>query len=198
MSSPLQGGTMKRGGRNWRAALAGVALAVAIGVAVVLLAGGGRAAAQSAGRGGESTAPRGSPSVAPHGPPAAPPPPGILALNGPNAVALHLKPRPGAALLFDVDSGRVLWKLHPMRIRPIASVTKIMTALLVSERLPVNSTALITKDAVRYTGSRWACCRAASACASRRCSTDCCCRPATTRPWRWPIASRDRTASSRA
>jgi D-alanyl-D-alanine carboxypeptidase (penicillin-binding protein 5/6) len=55
--------------------------------------------------------------------------------------------------MFDVGSGRVLWKLHPMRIRPIASVTKIMTALLVAERLPVNSTALITKDAIRYTGS---------------------------------------------
>jgi D-alanyl-D-alanine carboxypeptidase (penicillin-binding protein 5/6) len=145
---------MKRGGRNWRAALAGGALAVAIGVAVVLLAGG-----DSGGGGNPPAAVVRPAQPKPRHPSRREgrlprrPPPGILALNGANDVALHLKPRPGAALLFDLDSGRVLWKLHPMRIRPIASVTKIMTALLVSERLPVNATARITKKALRYTGS---------------------------------------------
>jgi D-alanyl-D-alanine carboxypeptidase len=81
------------------------------------------------------------------------PPPGIGSLAGPNLVSVHLKPRPGAALLFDVTTGRVLWKLHPLRVKPIASVTKIMTALLVAERLPASATARITKKAVRYTGS---------------------------------------------
>jgi serine-type D-Ala-D-Ala carboxypeptidase (penicillin-binding protein 5/6) len=80
------------------------------------------------------------------------PPPGIL-ISGPNAVTVHLRPKPAAALLFDLDTGRVLWRLHPMRVRPIASVTKIMTALLVAERLPYDATALIKKEAVRYTGS---------------------------------------------
>lgn len=80
------------------------------------------------------------------------PPPGI-SLAGRNLPGLHLKPRPKAALLFDVNSGRVLWSLHPLRVRPIASVTKIMTALLTTERLPVGATARISKKAVRYTGS---------------------------------------------
>ncbi|MEA2352174.1 MAG: hypothetical protein QOG41_2160 [Thermoleophilaceae bacterium] len=84
--------------------------------------------------------------------PARRPPPGIV-MGGPNAVTVHLRPKPRAALLFDLDTGRVLWRLHPMRVLPIASVTKIMTALLVAERLPYNATALIKKEAVRYTGS---------------------------------------------
>jgi D-alanyl-D-alanine carboxypeptidase len=79
-------------------------------------------------------------------------PPGISML-GQNAVNVHLRPKPGAALLFDVDTGRVLWALHPLRVRPIASVTKMMTALLAVERLPADSSALIKKEAVRYTGS---------------------------------------------
>jgi D-alanyl-D-alanine carboxypeptidase len=47
----------------------------------------------------------------------------------------------------------VLWRLHPLRIRPIASVTKLMTALLTVERLPPGASSLIKKEAVRYTGS---------------------------------------------
>jgi D-alanyl-D-alanine carboxypeptidase len=80
------------------------------------------------------------------------PPPGIT-IAGPNVVTVHLSPKPRAALLFDLDTGRVLWRLHPMRVLPIASVTKIMTALLASERLPDDATSLIKKEAVRYTGS---------------------------------------------
>jgi D-alanyl-D-alanine carboxypeptidase len=66
---------------------------------------------------------------------------------------MHLHPQPAAALLFDMRTGRVLWRLHPMRIRPIASVTKMMTALLVTERLPYHGRAKVRKDALRYTGS---------------------------------------------
>ncbi len=42
--------------------------------------------------------------------------------------------RPRAGLLFDVRTGRVLWRLNPSRRLPIASLTKMMTALLVVER----------------------------------------------------------------
>lgn len=79
-------------------------------------------------------------------------PPGI-SMSGPNAVTVHLNAKPAAGLLFDVDTGRVLWRLHPLSVRPIASVTKLMTVLLAVERLPPDSTALIKKEAVRYTGS---------------------------------------------
>jgi D-alanyl-D-alanine carboxypeptidase (penicillin-binding protein 5/6) len=43
---------------------------------------------------------------------------------------------PRAGLLFDIDTGRVLWRPRPTRVLPIASLTKMMTALLVAERLP--------------------------------------------------------------
>ena len=39
-----------------------------------------------------------------------------------------------SAVLMDRDSGRVLWKKNEHRRRPIASTTKIMTALLALER----------------------------------------------------------------
>jgi D-alanyl-D-alanine carboxypeptidase len=74
-------------------------------------------------------------------------------MSGANEVKVHLNPNPAAAMMFDVDTGHVLWRLKPMRVRPIASVTKIMTALLTVHRLPRDATSLIRKEAVRYTGS---------------------------------------------
>ncbi|HEX8074948.1 MAG TPA: serine hydrolase [Thermoleophilaceae bacterium] len=154
MNSPLQGGAKRRGRRRWPLLLGLAVLGVA--AVVVLLAG------SSGGDGGGADNPPAavvhrspkSASKKPRHPERLPrrPPPGI-SLSGPNLVAVHLKPKPGAALLFDVDTGKVLWKFHPMRVRPIASVTKVMTALLVTERLPVDATARITKKALRYTGS---------------------------------------------
>jgi D-alanyl-D-alanine carboxypeptidase len=79
-------------------------------------------------------------------------PPGI-SMEAQNAVDVRLRPKPAGALLFDLDTGRVLWQLHGLGIRPIASVTKMMTALLVAERLAPDETALITRDALRYRGS---------------------------------------------
>ena len=43
-----------------------------------------------------------------------------------------------SAILVDADTGRVLWALRPHRRRPIASTTKIMTALLTLQRLPLH------------------------------------------------------------
>ena len=36
--------------------------------------------------------------------------------------------------MFDVDSGEILWQRRPYRELPIASLTKMMTALLIAER----------------------------------------------------------------
>ena len=36
---------------------------------------------------------------------------------------------PAAGILFDVDTGEILWERHPDRELPIASLTKMMTAL---------------------------------------------------------------------
>jgi len=47
----------------------------------------------------------------------------------------------------------VLWSHEPLTVRPIASLTKIMTALLVVEHTNKYAKAKITPDALHYTGS---------------------------------------------
>jgi D-alanyl-D-alanine carboxypeptidase (penicillin-binding protein 5/6) len=46
--------------------------------------------------------------------------------------------RARSAILVDARTGRVLWALRPHRRRPIASTTKIMTAVLILKRLPLH------------------------------------------------------------
>jgi D-alanyl-D-alanine carboxypeptidase len=66
-------------------------------------------------------------------PRARPPPPYATA-----PAAIRARPRfkhpPRAALLWDVGSGRVLWSRYPARRRPVASLAKIMTAIVVDDR----------------------------------------------------------------
>jgi D-alanyl-D-alanine carboxypeptidase len=77
-----------------------------------------------------------------------------LALIGtPDPVQIRFGHQPRAGLLFDLDTGRVLWRKDPTRILPIASVTKIMTALVVADRVPQGSKVRITKEALAYQGS---------------------------------------------
>ena len=89
--------------------------------------------------------------------PVAPPPatsPLTLTLTGvPDSVQIRFGRQPRAGLLFDLDTGRVLWRKDPTRILPIASVTKIMTALVVADRVPQGSKVRITKEALAYQGS---------------------------------------------
>jgi D-alanyl-D-alanine carboxypeptidase (penicillin-binding protein 5/6) len=58
-----------------------------------------------------------------------------------------------SGLLFDVGSGRVLWEKNPTEQLPIASLTKLMTALLVVTHAPANAEVPITTQAVHFTGS---------------------------------------------
>jgi D-alanyl-D-alanine carboxypeptidase len=60
---------------------------------------------------------------------------------------------PKAGLLFDLDTSRVLWRRNPTRVLPIASLTKMMTALLVAERVPRHGRVRITPETLRYRGS---------------------------------------------
>ena len=48
---------------------------------------------------------------------------------------VELKKPPVAGLVFDVESGETLWRRSPTAERPIASLTKIMTALLVADEV---------------------------------------------------------------
>src|SRR4051812_37916232 len=113
MNSPLQGGTMRRSRARSRGRflLAGLVV-VAAAVAAFLTLGAG------------STDPQAPPAAVVHGPPALKhrakkivpsphaPPPGIQ-LFGTKPVHVHFKHQPRAALLFDVDSGQVLWAHRP-------------------------------------------------------------------------------------
>jgi D-alanyl-D-alanine carboxypeptidase len=56
----------------------------------------------------------------------------LTLLHGPPLLAHRLTAHlaAAAAILVDADTGQVLWALHPHQRRPVASTTKIMTALL--------------------------------------------------------------------
>lgn len=67
-------------------------------------------------------------------------------------VHFHLPPRAG--LLFDLDSGRVLWARDSTQVLPIASLSKMMTALLVVRSRPAGLPVLISRRAVDAQGSK--------------------------------------------
>jgi D-alanyl-D-alanine carboxypeptidase (penicillin-binding protein 5/6) len=72
-----------------------------------------------------------------NGPLAAVEPPEPLAVrldDVDDPVVADFRRPPRAGLLFDLDTGEVLWRKDPLRRLPIASVTKTMTALLVARR----------------------------------------------------------------
>lgn len=58
-----------------------------------------------------------------------------------------------SGLVFDVRSGRVLWERKPTWRLPIASLTKMMTALVVVRHAKTSDRVLITRDALHYSGS---------------------------------------------
>jgi serine-type D-Ala-D-Ala carboxypeptidase (penicillin-binding protein 5/6) len=74
-------------------------------------------------------------------------------LGGVDAFHVHLRKPPRAGLVFDLDTGEVLWRHRPELVSPMASLTKIMTALLVVERSRPDDPVRITRAALRYTGS---------------------------------------------
>jgi serine-type D-Ala-D-Ala carboxypeptidase (penicillin-binding protein 5/6) len=74
-------------------------------------------------------------------------------LGGVDAFHARLRRPPRAGLLFDVDTGEALWGRRPLRELPIASLTKVMTALLVVERGRPREPVRITGAALRYSGS---------------------------------------------
>jgi D-alanyl-D-alanine carboxypeptidase len=151
--------TLLQGGRRRRRRRWPVVVLLALTAAVTLLL---------AGRAGDPEAPRPRAAVAEA------PAPGPLLDSGtaplagggtaPSPLAVRLDdPRdtvtdgfrkpPAAGLLFDLDSGRVLWRHRPERVLPIASLTKMMTALVAVERRPEKGRVTITKEALAYTGS---------------------------------------------
>jgi D-alanyl-D-alanine carboxypeptidase (penicillin-binding protein 5/6) len=82
------------------------------------------------------------------------PTPLAVKLNAPDVIRVPFHRPPRAGLLFDLDTGRVLWRRNPTRILPIASLTKMMTALLVVASEPPQARVRITREARKAPGSR--------------------------------------------
>jgi serine-type D-Ala-D-Ala carboxypeptidase (penicillin-binding protein 5/6) len=75
--------------------------------------------------------------------------------NGHLPVNVEFAPgnEPKAGVLFDVHTGRVLWRHDAGRRLPIASLTKMMTALIIARRHQPDEQVLITPQALAYEGS---------------------------------------------
>jgi serine-type D-Ala-D-Ala carboxypeptidase (penicillin-binding protein 5/6) len=69
-------------------------------------------------------------------------------------VQVSFRDPPRAGLLFNLTTGQVLWQHNAYARLPIASLTKMMTALLTVESAPPNAPVLITRQAVDMQGSK--------------------------------------------
>ncbi len=68
-------------------------------------------------------------------------------------VRIELKLPVSSAILFNVHTGRVMWEHDPARVLPIASLTKMMTALVVVAHARPSAKVLVTPQAVHFSGS---------------------------------------------
>jgi D-alanyl-D-alanine carboxypeptidase len=116
---------------------------------------GGARATSNAGAGGSGSGAGQAVQIA-NGPVAPTPATSPLTLQlagAPDPVQIQFGHQPRAGVLFDLDTGRVLWRRNPTRVLPIASLTKMMTALVVSDRVPAGAKVKVTKEALHYHGS---------------------------------------------
>jgi D-alanyl-D-alanine carboxypeptidase (penicillin-binding protein 5/6) len=86
-------------------------------------------------------------------PPDGSPSPYPTALETPTPSTREPKVAAGSAILADLDSERVLWERNADQRRPIASVTKIMTALLVLEAADPAEVATASTNAAAQSGA---------------------------------------------
>ena len=73
--------------------------------------------------------------------------------DAPLPVHYRLKHPPAAGILFDVKTGEVLWERRPRLERPIASLTKMMTALMVARRSSPGERVKVSAKAAHTPGS---------------------------------------------
>ncbi|HEX8123408.1 MAG TPA: serine hydrolase [Solirubrobacteraceae bacterium] len=73
--------------------------------------------------------------------------------GGTDAFTVPFKKPPRAGILVNADTGDVLWRRNPDRSLPIASLTKMMTAIVTTETLQPDDRAKITPAVLHYTGS---------------------------------------------
>jgi serine-type D-Ala-D-Ala carboxypeptidase (penicillin-binding protein 5/6) len=89
----------------------------------------------------------------PSGLPLGPPPLHLHFPAGPDPVQVRFALPPRSGLLVDLDNGAVLWQRDPAARLPIASLTKMMTALIVVQGAGAHDAVRITPQALHYTGS---------------------------------------------
>jgi D-alanyl-D-alanine carboxypeptidase (penicillin-binding protein 5/6) len=92
----------------------------------------------------------------PYGFPLAKPALALAGISAPqkDPVQVNFSRPPRAGLLFNLSTGQVLWQHNPYVRLPIASLTKMMTALLVVQSTPPDAPVLITREAVDMPGSK--------------------------------------------
>jgi serine-type D-Ala-D-Ala carboxypeptidase (penicillin-binding protein 5/6) len=71
-----------------------------------------------------------------------------------DAVQLRFHSPPRAGLLFNISSGQVLWQRNPLTRLRVASLTKMMTALVTVQSAPPDAPVLVTRQAVDADGSK--------------------------------------------
>ena len=77
----------------------------------------------------------------------------LLPVTSPLPVRYRFKHPPVAGILFDVKSGAVLWQRNPRLKHPVASLTKMMTALIVAKRDRPGEHVLVSRKAAQTPGS---------------------------------------------
>jgi D-alanyl-D-alanine carboxypeptidase (penicillin-binding protein 5/6) len=84
------------------------------------------------------------------------PPFTLVGIGAPQQDSVHIPfhDPPRAGVLFNLDTGQVLWQRNSYTRLRIASLTKMMTALLTVESSPADARVLITRQAVDQSGSK--------------------------------------------
>jgi serine-type D-Ala-D-Ala carboxypeptidase (penicillin-binding protein 5/6) len=127
-------------------------LTVAVGlVALLLFMASGITDTNSSSHG--TVPPGGSPTAKATPLKTAPPQNAYLLKQVPHTLRVKLKPNPTAGLLFDIRTGQVLWARNTTQRLPIASLTKMMTALVVVAHSKPSDQVMITRAATHFSGS---------------------------------------------
>jgi D-alanyl-D-alanine carboxypeptidase len=113
-----------------------------------------RASARTAAR--RPPTPVRAPARSPYGFPLAKPALALAGISTPqnDPVQVSFRDPPRAGLLFNLSTGQVLWQRNPYLRLPIASLTKMMTALIAVQSAPPDAPVLITREAVDMPGSK--------------------------------------------
>ncbi len=134
----------RRAGRRRLAVLVAALLAAAAGLGALATRTGDEAAPAAAQASGGAAAA----GQALLGPLEAP-----VAADTADAVRVRFRHPPRGGLLLDLDTNDVLWRRHATRPRPVASLTKMMTALVAARALGPGDRVPITPRVLNYTGS---------------------------------------------